>query len=224
MRRISLSILIAGMLACSGSSDDPEQAGAAGAKSGYCGDRTESLTTGSGTPDIALTPISTRDVPDSGCGAVESSFPVDEALHAETCGELSYGTNPPSSGSHYGSWPIFKVYDAPVPRGFLVHAMEHGAVVIGYSCTECDAEVEAARLLVAELGADPLCCTGPNCTGAPTRLILAPDPRLDTPWAAAAWGFTLVAECFEPDEFRAFVEAHRGRGPENVCSDGIDVE
>jgi hypothetical protein len=224
MRLISLALLVVGTLACSGSSDGLEPQGAGAPNSGFCGDRTESLTTGSGTPDAALTPINTTDAPGSECGAVESSFPIDAALHTETCGELSYGTNPPSSGSHYGNWPIFRVYDAPVPRGFLVHAMEHGAVVIGYSCTDCEAEVEAARGLVEELGPDPLCCSGPSCAGASTRLILAPDPRLDTAWAAAAWGVTLVGDCFEAEVFRAFVEAHRGRGPENVCSNGIDVE
>jgi hypothetical protein len=221
MRPISLSLLVAGMLACSGATDNPEP-GRAG--SGYCGDLTESLVSGSGTPPVAPTPLSTTEVAGSACGAVERAFPLDAALHTDACSELDYGTNPPSSGSHYGSWPAFKVYDAAVPRGFLVHAMEHGAVVIGYSCTDCEDEIAEARALVEELGPDPLCCVDPNCTGATTRLILTPDPRLDTPWAAAAWGFTLVGDCFEPDVFRAFVELYRGRGPEAVCAQGIDVD
>jgi hypothetical protein len=229
MRPISLSLLVSSMLACSGSSDNPGELGSggrggAGADSGYCGDLTESLVTGSGTPIVETTPLSTTEVASSTCGAVERAFPPDAAFHTDACTELEYGTNPPSSGAHYGSWPAFKVYDAAVPRGFLVHAMEHGAVVIAYSCTECDAEIDAARMLVRELGPDPLCCTDPSCTGATTRLILAPDPRLDTPWAAAAWGATLVGDCFEPEVFRSFVEAHRGRGPEGVCAQGIDVE
>ena len=229
MRPASLSLLVAGMLACSGPTDNPGPGGSGGsggggADSGYCGELTDALTTGSGTPAVALTPLATTDVAGSACGAVESSFPIDGALHTDACSELSYGTNPPSSGTHYGSWPAFKVYDAAVPRGFLVHAMEHGAVVIGYSCTDCDDERDAARALVADLGPDPLCCADPSCTGATTRLILAPDPRLDTAWAAAAWGVTLVGDCFEPDVFRAFVEAHRGRGPEGVCAQGIDVD
>jgi hypothetical protein len=214
------------MLACSGPSDNPGQGGSGGggADSGYCGDLTASLVTGSGTPAVALTPLSTTELAESACGAVESAFPIDPALHTDACGELAYGTNPPSSGTHYGRWPAFKVYDAPVPRGFLVHAMEHGAVVIGYSCTDCEEELAEAEALVGELGPDPLCCTDPSCVGATTRLILTPDPRLDTRWAVAAWGFTLVSDCFEPDVFRAFVEAHRGRGPEAVCADGVDVE
>lgn len=226
MRPISLSLLALGMLACSGSPDNPGEGGAGGASadSGFCGELTAALTTGSGTPEVALTPLTETEIDGSACGAVEQAFPLDTAAHTSACEEIAYGTNPPSSGTHYGSWPIFKIYDRPVPRGFLVHAMEHGAVVIGYSCTDCEEEVLAARALVDELGPDPLCCTDPSCTGATTRLILAPDPRLDTPWAAASWGFTLAGGCFEPEAFRAFVEAHRGRGPEAVCAQGIDVE
>jgi hypothetical protein len=275
MRLASLSLLVAGMLACSGSTDNPEEsggrsgssgssgrggaagkggsggrggagagtggeagssagsggaggeagaeAGAGGVDTSYCGAQTRSLTTGSGTPSVALVPLSTTDVEGSECGAVERAFPLQGAAHTDACVEIEYGTNPPSSGTHYGIWPVYKEYDAAVPRGFLVHGMEHGAVVIGYSCDDCEAEVAAARTLVAELGPDPLCCADPSCTGATTRVILAPDPRLETRWAAASWGFTLVADCFEPDAFRAFVEAHRGRGPEAVCSNGADV-
>lgn len=189
----------------------------------YCRELTESLTTGSGAPAVALVPLSTTDVAGSTCGAVERAFPLEAATHVTACGELEYGTNPPSSGTHYGVWPSFKAYDEPVPRGFLVHGMEHGAVVIGYACDDCEDEVEAARELVAGIGPDPLCCSDPSCTGATTRVVLAPDPRLDTVWAAASWGFTLTSDCFEPEVFRAFVEEHRGRGPEAVCSNGVDV-
>jgi hypothetical protein len=102
--------------------------------------------------------------------------------------------------------------------------MEHGAVVVAYSCTDCDDEVARAHALVEELGPDPSCCSEPSCTGASSRLILTPDPRLETRFAAASWGATLTADCFEEDAFRGFIELGRGRGPEAVCSDGVDVE
>jgi hypothetical protein len=210
-----------------GAGADAGTGGDAGADGGidasYCGALTASLTMGSGTPSVALVPLTTTDVEGSACGAVERAFPLESAVHTTACAEIAYSTNPPSSGMHYGVWPSFKAYDTAVPRGFLVHALEHGAVVIGYSCEDCDDEVDAARALIAELGPDPLCCAEPSCTGASSRLILTPDPRLDTAWAASSWGFTLTADCFEPDAFRAFVEAHRGRGLEAVCSDGVDV-
>jgi len=207
------------------------EAGAAGSEggvpavtTGYCGSLTESLTTGSGVPVTPADPLSERAIDGSECNAVERTFPEEGASHTEACTEITYGTNPPSSGTHYGIWPEYREYGTAVPRGFLVHGLEHGAVVIAYSCNDCDAEIERARQLVAELGADPLCCSEPTCAGASTRLIMTPDPRLETRWAASAWGATLTLDCFEEAPIQAFVELYRGRGPEAVCADGVDVE
>jgi hypothetical protein len=78
--------------------------------------------------------------------------------------------------------------------------------------------------LISELDLDPLCCSpSAACIAPVSRLILMPDPELDVRFAAASWGFTLKASCFEPEVFRAFVQAHRGRGREAVCADGVDV-
>ena len=71
--------------------------------------------------------------------------------------------------------------------------------------------------LIDELPEDPLC----GASGGPSRrIILTPDPLLETAWAAAAWGHTLTADCFAPEIFRAFVDAHYGAGPEQICADG----
>ncbi len=192
-------------------------AGAGGAPSGYCGLLTGPLTTGSGTPSDPATPLSDVAVAGSTCGAVERTFTPDPALHVDPCLEVAYRTNPPSSGTHYSFWAAYKTYSEPIPRGFWVHSLEHGAVVLAYSCTDCDDEVARAEALIASAGSDPACTLGE------TRLILTPDPRLDTRWAAASWGVTLVADCFEEAAFGDFIDAHRGHGPEAVCSDGVDV-
>ena len=55
-------------------------------------------------------------------------------------------------------------------------------------------------------------------------MVLTPDPLLDTPIAAAAWGATYTATCIDEASLRAFADAHYGQGPEDFCSDGIDVE
>jgi hypothetical protein len=160
----------------------------------------------------------------STCGAVEREYTLAKPEHVGNCTPINYGSNPPSSGTHYVSWAAYRTYDTPIERGFAVHSMEHGAVVISYNCADCEADVEAAKTLITELDLDPLCCSPPAACAAPvSRLILMPDPELDVRFAAASWGFTLKASCFEPEVFRAFVLAHRGRGPEAVCADGVDV-
>lgn len=137
------------------------------------------------------------------------------AAHAPNCDRVCYRTVPPSSGTHYPTWAAYKVYDAPVPWGFVVHGLEHGAVAVVYNCPDgCADEVAVARGWIATLQ-DKLGCT-------PPRVILAPDPTLDVRWAASAWGWTLRAETFDEPAFTDFFNAHHGTG-ENTCSPGADL-
>lgn len=158
----------------------------------------------------------------SSCGAVHGAFEIEGDSHVPNCSPVEYGTNPPSSGTHYGTWAAFRNYDTPIPRGFWVHSLEHGAVVLSYSCTDCDAEVEEARRVIDEAGVDPVCCSDESCNNPVSRLILTPDPELDVPWAASGWGHTLRDDCFEPEVFASFITWRRGQGAEPVCSDGAD--
>jgi hypothetical protein len=153
--------------------------------------------------------------------AVETDEPASEgADHVADCAKVSYKSNPPSSGPHYFTWGAFGSYQEPLPRGFWVHAMEHGAVVFSYHGKKgCEDDVAAAEALVSEL-VDPGCAS--DAGGSSVRVILTPDPLLDTQWAASAWGQTLRAQCFDRDAFKNFFDEHVGHGPEQVCVPGQD--
>ncbi|MEQ9320348.1 MAG: DUF3105 domain-containing protein, partial [Polyangiaceae bacterium] len=92
-----------------------------------------------------------------GCNAVLYEPPVLSSPHVDACSDLDHLSNPPTSGPHYGSWAQFKNYDEPVPRGFLIHAMEHGAVLFLYNCTNCDDEITAIQDYIASKPTDPAC-------------------------------------------------------------------
>jgi hypothetical protein len=155
---------------------------------------------------------------DAAC-MVELSDPLTEgANHVATCSPVQWGTNPPSSGMHYPSWPVFRAYDKPVPWGFLVHGLEHGAVVLAYNCPGgCAADVAAAKAVMA--------ATTPRSCGSPP-VILTPDPTLSVRFSASAWGHILRASCFDKAAFAAFITAHRDRGPELFATDcgAVDLE
>lgn len=152
----------------------------------------------------------------SRCGAEIREEKVGSFDHVSPCSSVTYSTNPPSSGDHYPSWAAYRVYDRAVARGFWVHSLEHGGVAILHNCDDCDDDITAARAFIDEMPEDPLCGATPN------RMLMTPDPLLDAPWAAAAWGFTLRSECFEPEVFRSFVDQRYGRGRENTCAEGQD--
>ena len=153
------------------------------------------------------------------CSAVVQGQANGGHLHtAKDCDPVTYQTNPPSSGTHYPDWAKYKTYTSPVPWGFLVHDLEHGAIVIVYNCPEgCADEVAQAQALIDGLAPDK------SCGAAPMKIVLAPAPDLNVRWAAAAWTWTLQAACFDRQSFASFIATYYG-GPdtEAECSRGVD--
>jgi hypothetical protein len=143
--------------------------------------------------------------------------PPTSAIHQTQCTEITYSTTPPSGGDHYGIWSQFQSYDYPVPPGFLVHNLEHGAVIFWYDCPDgCDDEVDEVQAFIDSQPEDPLCAG----FAAARRAILVPYPGLGARWAASAWGYALLAECFDSAAFGDFYADHYGNAPESLCNDG----
>lgn len=148
---------------------------------------------------------------------------VTGAVHVETCTPVSYATNPPSGGNHWGQWAAFKKYKVPVPREMYVHDLEHGAVVLSYRCDDdCPDVVAALEKVFDEVAGDPLCVSAGG--GVKARLVLTPDANLETPIAASAWGATYTATCIDTASLAKFVSANYGKGPETTCYAGQDLE
>jgi hypothetical protein len=153
------------------------------------------------------------------CVSNKLSFPLEPGLHVASCTPIAWSSNPPTSGQHYPVWAAFKTYAAPVPRGFLVHALEHGAVVFTYNCPDgCAADIAALQAMLDARAADPLCVAPLK-----NRFIISPDPLLDSRFAASAWGFALKAECMDLGGISTFIDLHYAQAPENFCFDGTDV-
>ncbi len=194
---------------------------------GYCGDATPALVAAEGPPRVAAAALTEEADPNSACNAVVRSYPIPDVIHVPVCSAVEYQTNPPSSGDHYALYPRFGVYSAAVPQGFWVHTLEHGGVVLTYSCTDCAGEVAEAEALIAETEPALECCSASGCPkDATNQLLMTPDPGLPTRWAASSWGFTLTADCFEPSVFQSFIEQHRDTGmtPELICNDALATD
>jgi hypothetical protein len=86
-------------------------------------------------PDASLPPPS-----DAATCSVDVEEPsILPGTHVPEGTPLAYDSNPPSSGSHYPRWADYEEYTAPVPDGYLVHAIEHGGVLLLYKCEALDA-------------------------------------------------------------------------------------
>jgi hypothetical protein len=164
-------------------------------------------------PDIS----SDRGEPRGECQAVTTTFQGATREHVAECSGLSYPMSPPVFGEHYPIWAAYRSYDFPIPLGYLVHDLEHGAVVVFYDCPEgCADEVSEVEDFIAALPPDPRCTP----FGVEHQVILVPRPGLGSRWAASAWGVSISADCFDAALFRDFYDAHLGHGPEDLCNDG----
>jgi hypothetical protein len=169
-------------------------------------------------PQPAVTPVEGEPVGD--CSAILRSYEGAIATHLAECSNIIYASSPPVFGEHYPSWAAYKSYDFPVPLGFLVHDLEHGGVVIYYDCPDgCGDEVMTVQAFIDALPADPRCTADVR-----VQVVLVPRPGLGSRWAASAWGYSLTADCFDADLFGQFYAAHVGRGPENLCNQGVTFD
>lgn len=160
--------------------------------------------------------------PDASCLVTIDTPPLLPATHVAIGTDVSYDSNPPSSGPHYPIWAAFQEFQAPVDRRYYVHDLEHGAIVLLYNCAlasggdaGCEALVQGLRDAVTSLATDPLC--DPSIR---VRTVITPDPLIASPVAAAAWGWTYNAACLDAPTLRQFAKDHYGQGPEQVCAQG----
>jgi hypothetical protein len=116
-------------------------------------------------------------------------------------GPVDYGTDFPTSGPHAPSPARAGFYDEPLPLEALVHALEHGNVVIYY-----DQPSDAAMKLIRSWT--------DQYQGVWDAVIAVPYDGLGEGIVLTSWQHRLELPKMD---VRAsfFVDAFRGRGPEN---------
>jgi len=171
------------------------------------------------TPNVLTNVVTTHPAP--GCDVTTGDAPDGTRNHLTPCDPVTYDTNPPSHGNHYSIWADYRTYTAPVPWGFLVHDLEHGAVVLSYDPADTSIPDVAAKLqaFVDAYPADPVCMSQPW----KDRIIIVPQPTLDVPLAASAWGHVYTATCWDEASLKTFVDLYYAHGPEDLCAGGTDL-
>lgn len=128
----------------------------------------------------------------------------------------AYNSSPPTSGPHWsivGEAPVpWGIYRDPVPEEAQVHNLEHGGVLVQYSCRDCDELVtQLERFYQQYTAAHPL----PRYPQS-TKLIVAPYFGMTSRIALTAWGRIETLDEYDEVRITRFVEAFRDRGPEAV--------
>jgi hypothetical protein len=141
---------------------------------------------------------------ESGQGALQrvESIPSKGRGHLSPGQTYHYQSRFPTSGPHDLRWTPTGVYEEPQRPTQLVHALEHGNIVIYY-----DESGDQAMPQLKEWAG--------LYDGQWSGLVVTPSPGLGNAVALTAWTKRLELASFDPATAAAFIDAYRGRGPEN---------
>lgn len=165
-------------------------------------------------------------------------FPDEGREHVEIGKQVSYQTNPPTSGKHYADWIRSGVYSEPKDDRNLVHSLEHGYVIMSYNC---DRKISLIPLVLAHgiEDATPSAEATPSASlpesfrseechklvdqlisiydkKGKTRLIVVPRPNLDARIALTAWQYIDKFNEFDQNRIEKFIDAYLNMGPEKT--------
>lgn len=136
---------------------------------------------------------------------IGESFCSEGATHVDIGTAIDWEHNPPHSGPHFGVWETVPGEHADVvERGYWVHNLEHGWVVLLYNCPEgCDAELDVLR--------DVLSMRPDH------DVILTEDPLLEgSRFAAVSWTWVHAFDQPVLEDLLCFVDQHYNNSPEIV--------
>ncbi len=145
----------------------------------------------------ATRPLPGRPVADEGRDHVPQGSPI------------TYKHIPPASGPHYPVALRPGVYTEPQPEGNWVHSLEHGYVVILYSCPDgCPDLVQQLRDFYEN--------APKSGRYGYQKLVVAPYPGLEHRVAAIAWDRIDEMDQFDRERLLTFYRAFLDRGPEDA--------
>ncbi len=151
---------------------------------------------------------------DAAAGCTRSRWHTPEVGHTH----IAVGTDPDhsdrfaSSGDHWGAWAPWGVtYEKPVWRGFFIHGLEHGGIVLSYGCASADesAACKTARDNLVSL----------QQMFGQHRVLITPDPNQPQLYGVRTWRWAYSSDCFVADEMLGFMTLHFRNGRENIDGD-----
>jgi hypothetical protein len=135
---------------------------------------------------------------------------------------VRFANCPPASGKHWNvpGGPITPRYYAPgdttYPQGW-VHNLEHGALVVLYSCDKggCEqADLDKLFALAQDFPTSPIC----DIPGGFISPVITRFEEIATPFAALVWDRALLQQTLDIEEIKAFFAEEAERtNPELQC-------
>jgi hypothetical protein len=122
--------------------------------------------------------------------------------HEEIGKPLIFAEDPPTSGIHWSNWTTPGVYTAAEPKEKLVHALEHGNIVAYYDQPEPAVRTQLETWTK-------------RFSGQWDGMVMVPRSGIGKTIELTAWTKVLRLDTWDAAAAAAFIDAYRGRGPEN---------
>lgn len=143
---------------------------------------------------------------------IGTEIPVLRSDHVENGEPVESPSDPPTSGSHYGSPMPAGFYTEDSPEylstdhdGYLIHSLEHGYVVFWYNCEELNEQNCSTLLSNIQEVMDKF-------NG--FKLIAFPRPTITAPLIMTSWGQLQEFEEFDSALAEKFINVNQPRAPE----------
>jgi hypothetical protein len=134
------------------------------------------------------------------------------ADHVKDGDPVESPTDPPTSGSHYGSPMQAGFYTEESPEylagdhdGYILHSLEHGYVAFWYNCDlledqECETLLSDIQDTMDEFDGK--------------KLIAFPRPSITNPLVMTSWEQLQEFETYDADLAKKFIKVNQPRAPE----------
>lgn len=141
------------------------------------------------------------------------ALPIQGTQHIEKGAQhVAYNSKPPTSGPHWnipGEAPVgWGIYKEPIPDEAQIHNLEHGGVMIQYSCRDCPELAERLEDFYNRYVPANRLPMFPNSS----KIVVAPYYDMETRIALTAWGRIDAFEEHDEQRIVRFIEAFRDKG------------
>jgi hypothetical protein len=129
--------------------------------------------------------------------------------HVPETSNPNYTTNPPASGDHYPVWSQYGVFREPVDPGYWVHNLEHGAIVLLYSCVNnCDSVAAQIEQVYDSL---------PDGAFGEIKFVATPYAgEMESSFILISWTWQEPFDIFDAAQIKKFYGDFVDRGPERA--------
>lgn len=128
-------------------------------------------------------------------------FPIEGRDHVPSSENVSYKTNPPTSGDHLAEAKTWGVYSDEIDDKAAVHGLEHGGIWITYK----------------DIGADEIQTLKEIGKSNSQSVIVSPRSENENKIVVVSWGKMMKLESVDRAFIQKYIDTYKNQSPEKLA-------